>query len=304
MKAARPPKIPVAIRPRAAFATPFRPLACCTQALAACMVLTAVFSGPVHGQIIAEFSGGDSTSVVDAWTGKAGDGWSNAWTRAYTGNFPDSSVKGPASIGYVSLNGTENYLRTGFKSAPASAAGSTIARQYTSYGDVNLADPHEVSFFYRVVQGTTASINDINIGDLNVISTGPYSAVTTWRIGVDPTDSTWRFGNGTNNVGSFWLDSNLSVSVGDIYFFRITIDPASYTYDAYVENVTDNLSFSADGLAFRTNKAVGGYLNFYSSVLLGDPNFIFDMTSLEIAAVPEPGTAALLGAAGLVVVAL
>lgn len=274
-----------------------RPIDAVLKLLAALLLLLVVASPRLAtGQIIAEFSGGVSTSVVDAWTGTAGNGWSNAWTRSYTGLFPDSTVRIDGDPAWTSLNGDNNYLRTGFRPAAAATGYSTIGRQYTNFGDVNLADPQEVSFFYRVHQGTTASINDINIGDLSQISTGPYAAVTTWRLGVDATDSTWRFANGTSGA---WLDSNMTVSVGDIYFFRITIDPDSYTYDAYLENVTDNVSFSSDGLAFRTNKAVGGYLNFFSSVQLGDPNFVFDLTSLQVAAIPEPSAAMLVVAAGL-----
>jgi hypothetical protein len=49
--------------------------------LAAALVLVVVFLAavPTSAEVIADFAGGDSSTVVDGWRGMVGGGWAGAW---------------------------------------------------------------------------------------------------------------------------------------------------------------------------------------------------------------------------------
>lgn len=254
--------------------------------------------------IRAEFDAGMGSSNPDQFTGTAGKGWLSPWT----------GVGGTASIQTSApLEGAgDPYLQ-----AVRTASGArTLRRQYGNYGLLDPAARHYISWKWRF-DGNLADLTTFAdrvhfFGDNSAeSSTGAGNSwIIGWiaadRVGNDIYEGQWYFFDGTSSSGfvsANMVNTGLNLLAATTYDFRVLVDPANGTYDAWIDDGTN--SFYAAGLGFR-NQALGVYdwvhFGTYADSAADDTTFSLD--SVRITAwTPEPGTLTLLllgGAVGLV----
>lgn len=265
-------------------------------------------------QVFLDFSGGNSTEVVDAWTGTAGNGWAGAWTQAFAN--PDTIRTSTVVNTSPLVAGGGNYLsvsHTGTGTGTPLWAQYAQRRQYSSFGSFDITEVHQISFLYRLDSYNTGS-GHVSIFDSTSSTTAvPVAGSTTWAIqgwGTSATD-VWRLSQGNPSAGSggsaFRIDdplnSTVNIFLGDVYQFDITVDPENNRYRATITNLdfatnsrtAGTVSFSSDWLDFEVkNQAVGGFLVFNSLIRADADTTAYSIDNISI--IPEPSTyGALLG---------
>ncbi len=250
-----------------------------------------------HSAIIADFTGGNGTESVDQFRGIPGEGWSNAWQTTLNSATLDSSV-----ISANPLNGGGNYLSSTLSVSGAATNGlGVVSRDYDSFGDVDVASMHTISFDIRLDSGFdtfTSNLDYIQIFDRSGSNTD-FGSGASWLIraaGDVPPGTTglvatnWMVYDGTkDNVFSNtrFVDTGVALVPGAVYRFDVTVDPASSEYTVAINGVTTN-----SDLGFRAgNTFVSGQLNFGGRVNgQTDESMTFSVDSIMI---PEPSAALL-----------
>jgi hypothetical protein len=282
---------------------------------------------------LAEFVGGGSNAspintVVDAYTGMAGDGWAGPWAEAKTATAftVATSTASPLHTGpggdlkYLDLTVTQN--------TATSIKYGVTARNYTGTGGADVTKPHAIDFKYRVDETLAGSNTFTTFNDRYQIfdarsSDNTVNANSSWFIscygGTDATNlpdanmvGKWLLFDGgghdspvdTGLTPSREVNTGITVTTGTIYDFHVDVDPATYTYDVTIGSggtkLYDSTVAFPEGLGWRTSAAtVQGIVHFNGCCMTGNDVRHFSFDELKISQIPEPSMFLLVVSAGL-----
>lgn len=234
----------------------------------------AFLSSTANGQVVADFSGGNSSEVVDGYVGMAGNGWSGPWVehRNQTSNNPLDITAGVQSTNPL-VAGSGNYLHVDID-GPAGAGASreaNVSRAYGSFGDFDTTRPHTVSFLLRY-DHLSGSWNE-NANSLFIMDGAGNipTSTTTWAVsafGSGLTSLQWTFSSGagfSNGVPQTSEEhprvlSDVFLVVGSVYSFELEVNPGQQQYRVWVENLDfdfiddpGSASFMSDWLPFTAD---------------------------------------------------
>lgn len=270
------------------------PFSSLTRRAAFCVALAAVPSWSL-AQIVANFDGGNSNAVVDAWQGTGGNGWAAGWlTNANANTTSLSTVINTAPL----TSGSGNYVSSTFE-----IASGTGNRAYTirrAYDGVDLAQIHEISFLYRLdALNATGQIHfyDDTRGVKSVSGSPllPQNTTTTWNITANRSGSLWSDWGGINGDIATVVASTVRLYEGDTYAFNVELNPAVNTYRYTVTN----LDFTANSRDIGTNSFTSTWLEFAQKTGEVHGQFVamgrvfqssgeFSLDSVAITQIPEP----------------
>ena len=261
---------------------------------------------------------GNGTGSVDRYAGVAGNGWTSEWKHLVQGVVANSVGAASAtplitgggtylSVAATSGTGDEAGANGGVTSG--STKGNSVARAYGNIGDLDLAQPHIVSFLYRLdaQEEFNTTTDYIVLTDQASVAAGTTDTSTssTWVIRAYGADSgtavanRWAFYNGdlldSGLSTSRFVDSAVPLVLGNTYRFEIESDPTTRTYVATVEDLVTGASYTSGDLGYRNNaatSAAGALLFGYRRHNLSGLSSTFSVDDIEIAPVPEPATGA------------
>ena len=260
---------------------------------------------PLSAQIVANFTGGTGTTVVDAYAGTAGNGWLAGWGSTFSA----------ASLSTTSpLNGGGNYVST--LSAAGTSADNLLFRQLNAStaaaNGVSLSAPVRLKFDFRLDTSALAAgeFVTINMGG----NSSPFSSTNTAfairAYGSNTGNATagkWSFYNGTTTTNTAsdnnWVSSSMDLVSGRVYSFTVDITPNasaaanSGQIGTYTVSIFDGTStVSSTALNWRSNTAttVPTILNFHAKDNSATTSVGFSVDSISLAAVPEPASFAAL----------
>ncbi len=260
------------------------------------------------------FNAGNTTTQVDGYEGKAGDGWDTPWNG--------QEARATCLAGVESLNeiktGGGNHLEVTLDSfdpgePPAEYGLGAVGRDYTRVNElgIDFTKRHKISFTVRIdedVSDFTEFYDMYQISDGAAMSWGPTSS-STWQISafgghVDPLDPNSSPGPGMvgewtvldGNRDGDWapedsLDTDIALTTGGIYDFEIVVDPSDQSYDITITDTSDpDNPFSATDLGWRTaSDYVGGWLIFAERVNDADDQRAWSIDDIVITTVQVPG---------------
>lgn len=221
------------------------------------------------------FSGGNSTSTVDAYAGKAGGGWLGGWQTS-GGSTLSASVQSSDPL----TTGGGNYLAVN-ATAGASATSGFVVRQFDN--SLLGSSPYTLSFNFRPDSTLTGS-EGFQIFAANASGIGGTSSADLWeiRVAANSGSGKWQIGNGTGSVVT-----NLVATADTTYSFSLTINPTS----GYTVSISDGVTtWNSATLAFRNSNSAGNYLYFGASAVAPSSTTSFSIDSIAI--VPEPANLA------------
>jgi len=262
-------------------------------------LISASMAIPAGADIVANFDGGNTSGVVDAYPGMSGAGWIDAWQTDVTrASMASTQVQAttPLSPGggryldvSIDMDGTVSGTNYGQ---------GCVARTYDDYlGGFGAGDPHTIEFQVRIDESLAnfTSTNDRYYFFDNPTFASGTSADNTWSIyafGANYGTSQakkWAFYNGLQDGGGFseyrLVNTGMTLTTGVTYTFTISVDPANRQYDA---SVTDGLTTSTiTDLGFRTSMAqVGRKLHFGGK---GNQSTEYRDFSLDAIHIPDNG---------------
>lgn len=248
-----------------------------------------------RADIVANFDGGNTTSVVDGCPGMAGDGWMDAWQ----GDTTRASLASTQVVATSPLSpGGGNYLDVSINMdagvSDSKYGQACVVRTYDDYyEEFSAALPHTIEFTVRIddTLGSFNSTNDRFYFFDNPTLTNGTSANNTWSIYAFGANygtaqaKKWAFYNGLQDGGAFnqyrLVNTGMTMATGVSYMFTISVDPENRLYNA---SVTDGLTTSTvNGLGFRGGIAqVGRMLHFGGKGNQSTENRDFSLDSILI----------------------
>ncbi len=260
----------------------------------AAMFLGALTLQPVSSQVFSDFTGGNSNMLVDAWEGTPGDGWITSW-QTQTNN--STVIDVTTSNANPLVSGGGNYLQFTVTNNHGTAVRSgKVSRQYESYGSVNLAQPHTISFEFRMDTAMSA-FDRLYFYDSDVSALASEAAGTTWLIRGNPNGSLVVHDR-ENTVTA----TGVTLAQGNVYRFTVNVNPSSVAAESFYTVQINNLtipeqSYKSDALRFYSEQtSVGGFLNFTGRVPVGEMA-TFSIDSIHV--IPEPSAVAFVSIASL-----
>jgi hypothetical protein len=211
--------------------------------------------------VVANFTDGNGTNLVDQYTGVAGGGWSVPWA-AVGGS---SALVAGSATQDAPLNGGGKYLGTTVTTSVAAGTGA-VNRGYTSTGpssaDLATESLHRISFDFRLdsdLSTFTETSDQINLfGDsTSRSSTGPKNTWTISAFGApffNVQARTWAFQNGdTAGTVVSMVDSGVPLVPGTVYHFTVIVNPIAKQYTASVSDGMSGAghSFTSPALVWR-----------------------------------------------------
>ncbi|WAC20688.1 PEP-CTERM sorting domain-containing protein [Luteolibacter sp. SL250] len=232
----------------------------------------------------------------------SGTGWSAGWTQgASTGTVVSTNP----------LSGGGSYLSVTTGTTTSSNAG--ISRSIGTMA----ASPYTLTFNWRYdgnVSNFVSYDDRIHFGASTAVDYGT-NANFTWLIGVvggdnstDFSDGEWYFYDGSSSTttsentfvpGDMQM-TGMMLQSGVVYSFTVTVDPASQTYSASIND--GSTFFSAASLNFRNQGATNGASNLlFGGATTGSPtaDHVLTWSIDSINVVPEPSSGLLAGLSGL-----
>ena len=237
--------------------------------------------------IAANFNAGNTTADPDGYAGKAGNGWATAWSA--TAASPTVTRTNP--IG----NDGDKFL-----SVPNTGTAPIIRRQFGSTDDLDVTQPHTVTWSWRF-DGEWADVG----GDANDrihffaaadAQTGT-NAANAWLVGMVAHSSFyekyWYAFDGTTS--SSWAKANhkstgMLVQPGVVYDFKVVVDPTHGTYDATISDGTTTVTLPH--LTFRNRSTLSDgiswdYLHFGANAGTSGDDITFALDSVRISSSPN-----------------
>ena len=207
--------------------------------LASALLLGAL---PLAAQVASlQFANGNGTASVDQYAGATGSGWNDAWSLDTGANVSGSTV---TVLGTTPTHtGGGNYLSVRYNVAGGTAANQFIrvSRPLDSAA-INLAA--QVVYEFTLRPDATVS----NANQALVLFSGPSSSTFSWKITAD--GGGWNVYNGATAVALGKVGAtNLS---GTTYRVWIVSDPATNTWSAIIDNITNSQTVASGTLAWRT----------------------------------------------------
>jgi len=221
--------------------------------------------------VVADFNGGNTDTLVDAYPGMAGDGWANGWVVASRdgGELSATVVEGGTPL----MADGGNYLTTTITTT-ADNGQATIGRSYAA--GIDVSKDHAIHFKYRIEEylptNFTDALDAYKIFDYSSVRSSTTSSLP-WLITgyagdgfLVPQD--WLVYDGNYDNTATEIDTGIQLQQGVVYDFQIGISASTRTWDVRIENdithaVYNSLDLNPDGLGFKGNwTTVGGTLNF------------------------------------------
>ena len=225
--------------------------------IAGMAIVALMISASPADDTFANFDGGNSTAVVDAYTGMPGDGWYTSWMQS-------------ASTGTVTVIDT-NPLSPGggnYLSNDLTGSNRNVVREYGTDIDVNT--PHTISWQWRLDDPFTVDDYEdrIHFFANPEKSVGSTSPTNSWIIGVAPMQM------GHNNF--YFYDKQVDTTFAPentvqtpipliedtTYTFEVSVDPVNRLYDATISY--NSYSYTRTGLHFRGDGQNCNFLHFGS----------------------------------------
>jgi len=230
-------------------------------------------AGPLEAaSAVANFDGGNSDTIVDAYVGMAGDGWAAAWGQATLSGAITAAVAQPGELGFSELStGGGNYLS--YSLATTAAGRGTVGRSFVSgNAGLDLTQDYTISFKLRIDEDIASpettftdvsaeGLDSYNIFDRYAIHTAT-STLSGWEISAGPWYAqtfgslTWVVGNGNRDNTTTRVDTGIVVQQGLVYDFQVHVRPTTKAWDVRIDdgtNVYDSTVSYPDGLGWRTN---------------------------------------------------
>lgn len=243
-----------------------------------------------------DFAGGNGTTSVDQYTGIAGSGWKTAWTNAAGTSI--SSYSGTVTNATPLYVGGDNYLSLNFSVTGTNTTNQWIrtSRQVDSTA-INLSSAVTYKFTLRP-DSTVSGSNEYFTIFSATAATNFTGGTDTWKISAD--GGGWNVYDGTTAIGMGKIGAlNLS---GTDYQFTIFSDPTTQNWTVTINNLTNGTSTTSGTLAWRskgTSTTEDSFINIVSgSGSTSAAMFGYSLDNLSV--IPEPVTAALVMAGGLV----
>lgn len=231
------------------------------------VLLIASFHNAIAAPIVAEFKGGESYKVTDAYMGQAGNGWKGPWnykgygTNVYAETQPNPTGKGNSL--HVTMTSTSDSVEGNKQGA--------LWREFDAT-EVDVAEPLQFTFTFRPA-------SELKSGQRYVIFNrykGPHSgtdATCTWIISGTPTG--WQFGP---------EDTGIPVEPGKDYTFVVKVNPAAKTWIGVISDGSS--TYTSGELPFRFDANSDGTFLHFSAVVNGvNQKLEFGISSIKISAV-------------------
>ncbi len=230
------------------------------------LVLLALFTFTLKAQAInADFTSGNSTTLVDGYAGMAGAGWLGAWQAVVPSAGTDAFTNTVKSTS--PLSGGGNYLSASLAVTPGVAAGAyagAIARKFDPAIVSNTAS-YTLSFKIRLDTAMANQSDAINIfGDIGTSYIYQTGGNNTWLIsGYNNNGSpVWTFYDGNRAGGSTRIVSDVALVQGTVYTFVVNIDPVSRSWTVAIDNGTTIYQSSTLGFRNAATSSSGNIIYF------------------------------------------
>ncbi|WP_269524524.1 hypothetical protein [Coraliomargarita parva] len=252
--------------------------------------------------IDANFSDGNSTTLVDAYTGIAGDGWLSSWS--FGTNAPADTSFTNSVINTSQLNSGGNYLSYDMSYTGGSTSQGMVVRHFDS-ATVSTVEPIRYTFDYRIDTALTNTTQRYSIYNrIDGTATGTDSSLT-WAIQAvydGSSGMTWYLwdGNGAGGVNSIF-DTGFSAVEGTTYSMTVDVDPASKSWAVSITDGTN--TYTSDSIGFRANTTTDGSYLHFGTLTTANTSLGYSLDNLQISAIPEPAlSTALLGAVAMLMI--
>lgn len=216
----------------------------------------------------------------------------SAWNSTWTGGATAPGFLDPSLGGANSGSGASN-VQTFSRSFKDNTAGLSVTTAYSMsmYVQVDaFGTPSDGRF--EIVDGSYGSANAANLG-IRTEETSPGVFTYHWQ---------------ARDQSTGWQDLGIDLDLSSPYRVQLDVDPATFTYTATVQLVTPTgsvvNSVTLADIAFDQNvigNGQNGNLLFYIQASSGTTTALVDNINIE--AVPEPSSAALLLVPGTLVLA-
>ncbi len=279
-------------------------------AVSCVFLLFTLFAPIATAQVVANFDGGNGTTEVDGYEGKAGNGWTAGWDQ-WTGG---GGVGTPTIIRSVTntdplVSGGGNYLHSSLlKDAIQGTLFSRISRPFESFGVLDTGSRYTISLLQRFDGELLAGTSRFYLYD----GTGRWPGDnddSTWAVTLRNFDDKWQWlvsdGNGMGTQGNIVdpVATGVEIIYGSTYSIHLDIDRANGRYAAtiinldYQESVTPGLAqFSSGWLDLQSVTTVVNQFNIGTRWTSSDA---VTFSTDSIAIVPEPAAGWMIGCIAL-----
>jgi hypothetical protein len=190
---------------------------------------------PATGAVVADFSGGEGNARSDQFPGAAGLGWAAGWNIT-----PSQELSCAASIEELNpLRGGGKYLHVLVERKQGGTGGSAstvVERRLDLAKPVDLTKRHVVSFNLRVdtLNRFGEKTDRLSVCSRSVskpqdddgrLSTSGWHVCTVGKANEDGKTGNWVFFCRKKNGARSGVDSGIPVKEGNVYSFRILVDP-------------------------------------------------------------------------------
>lgn len=240
-------------------------------------------------------SGTGETTVVDAWTGMAGDGWTNAW-QVENGSLP-TSVEFQTINGASPIGSTSNYEQSRLTSTNDPTGRQVfLTRSFGNFGSVDLSQELTFEFYYRADDISAFGASSGSYLEIKEGGTRFNQPTGSWFIRSNA--GSWHTIDGDGTGFGPLVSTGMPIIQGDNYFFSITANPATSLYSLTIDNLDDaaaavtltDLGFvGTNGGVFEGKFLTGGQI---AGLASGTVSLNHSIDSISI--VPEPSSFALL----------
>ncbi|MBN2022677.1 MAG: PEP-CTERM sorting domain-containing protein [Pirellulales bacterium] len=259
--------------------------------------------------VAAHFDGGNTDAVVDAYRGRRGAGWNDAWTFGGSNAASTAQVVSPGKLGFDELKPGQSgaYLQVvNDHGAATSYAG--VRRSYEAFDEgIDWSRDHTVRFSLRIDEDLALGFNhgddryqisDLNAGRFNSDASATWIVTCFGGVGdfAEADDvGVWVFydggRDGAGRDAALNVPSTVPVITGEVYDFVIEVDAGTRSYVATVSNDAYG-SFRSGSLGWRSAAdMVGGYLLFDTRSNEAGEQRAFSLDSVVIAQASRPGDA-------------
>jgi len=296
------------------------------------VAVLATGAAPATAEMVsADFTAGSTTTEVDGYVGRPGDGWVTAWAEWKSGSATKTvTLRTPPGDGTELKEGLGRYLEAKGGQNTAGTGSFTVGRSYKTVDKtpIDWTKKFTIRFTVRIDEDVDATGAFTNVEeryqffDRSNIS-GVSDTTSAFVISGASKDTSgtvfpaevageWTFFNGLR-TGS-WdatrsVNTDVAVRTGHVYDFEVVVKPETQSYDAAVRDVTTEPNAAwvrKYNLGWRTSAtAVGGYLVFAGrdGQTVSDSDLrMFSLDAVSI--VPEPATLLLLIVAGTILAAM
>jgi len=225
--------------------------------LALAAVASFCLEAPLHATTItANFTGGNSSTVADAYTGTTGGGWLAGWRATDDSSTAFANTATTANP----LNGSGSHLAATLNYNGTATFGSGAVGRKFDPAVVSSGSPYTVTFDLRLDSALANGSDKLVIfGDVSsgyAFSTG---AANTFCIlgNYNSGSPTWYVLDGSRDgSGGTTSSTGIALTQGTVYHFTVNVDPATRSWTVLVDN--GSASYQSPSLGFRAAPSADG----------------------------------------------